>query len=182
MDKTFYKTQYTTIRDVINPERAHPTDAGVDLFVPELTKDYLDVLISKNSNLDEWTNERWKSSNGYEFIIKIKPHGKINLPSGIKLDIGDKDSFIEIKNKSGIASKTGLVIGACVIDANYQGEIHINLLNTSDREVILHSGQKIAQAVQIPLIRTQWNKISNEEYDQIGKTDRNSGGFGSTGN
>jgi dUTPase len=49
------------------------------------------------------------------------------IPSGVKVWIMDKHTYLQATNKSGVASKFHLDVMANTIDADYQGEIHINL-------------------------------------------------------
>jgi len=88
--------------------------------------------------------------------------------------------MLEIKNKSGIASKRGLLVGACVVDRGYTGEIFVNLHNVTHRNQTIHSGDKIAQAVFVK-ITTDIRLVESENiYDD--DTTRGSGSLGSTGN
>ena len=87
--------------------------------------------------------------------------------------------MLEIKNKSGIASKRGLVVGACVVDRGYTGEIFVNLHNPSDRTQTLHAGDKIAQAVFVKIETSVRLVESDSIYDD--ETSRGDGALGSTG-
>lgn len=87
--------------------------------------------------------------------------------------------MLEIKNKSGIASKRGLVVGACVVDRGYTGEIFVNLHNPSDRTQTLHAGDKIAQAVFVKITTDVQLVESDSIYDD--ETSRGEGALGSTG-
>ena len=87
--------------------------------------------------------------------------------------------MLEIKNKSGIASKRGLVVGACVVDRGYTGEIFVNLHNPSDRTQTLHAGDKIAQAVFVKIETNVKLVESDSIYDD--ETSRGEGALGSTG-
>ena len=87
--------------------------------------------------------------------------------------------MLEIKNKSGIASKRGLLVGACVVDRGYTGEIFVNLHNVTHRNQTIHSGDKIAQAVFVK-IETSIDLLESEDiYDKA--TSRGEGALGSTG-
>jgi dUTP pyrophosphatase len=88
---------------------------------------------------------------------------------------------LDANNKSGVATKYRLVVGAKVVDADYQGEVHLNLINTSNETVTIRSGQKIVQFIHKEYIDTQWEEITNDQYDQIEVSDRGTGGFASTG-
>ena len=137
------------------PVRAHAADAGMDLFFCPPPND----MIPKQ-------------------IESILPHGASILPTGLKIEVPE-GYMMEIKNKSGIACKRGLLVGACVVDRGYTGEIFVNLHNPSDRTQTLHAGDKIAQAVFVK-ITTDLQLVEAENiYDD--ETSRAEGSLGSTG-
>lgn len=173
--------QFTKIRDVKSPVRANSHDAGSDFFVPEYTEDFLMTLIEKNTHNNLTFSVITKEDNSEAIEIVIPEGEQVLIPSGIKVWILDKGTYLQATNKSGIASKYSLVVGANTIDADYQGEVHINLLNTSGRTVKLYSGQKVVQFIHKRYIDTAWEEITNEAYTNIGTTDRAEGGFGHTG-
>ena len=78
--------------------------------------------------------------------IVIQPGGKILIPSGIHVNLPDH-IFLDAENKSGIAAKRGLIHGAALIDNDYEGQIHINLLNPTCYNVKIKPGEKIVQFV-----------------------------------
>ena len=91
--------------------------------------------------------------------------------------------MLEVKNRSSIASKKSLIVGACVIDPGYNGELFINLLNVGRKERLIKPGDKIAQLVMVPIIHFRARKLMTDSlYDSdICISNRGSGGFGSTG-
>ena len=137
------------------PVRAHPTDAGMDLFFCPPPKPELDSQIET-----------------------VLPFGSSVIPTGLKIEVPE-GYMLEIKNKSGIASKRGLLVGACVVDRGYTGEIFVNLHNPSDRTQTLHAGDKIAQAVFVKIETNVKLVESNNIYDD--ETSRGDGALGSTG-
>ena len=141
--------KFSKCRDVKSPTRANPTDAGIDFYVPD---DY--------GPIDLWIGEN------------------VCIPSGIKVEIpnGYMGLFL---NKSGIASKQNIIVGAQVIDAGYSGELHLDLHNIGDCETFINSGQKICQLVLVPISMAYPMEVSEEALNHIG--DRGSNGFGSTG-
>ena len=177
MDK---RIQFTKIRKVKSPKRANSHDAGTDFFIPDYTKEFVDALKAKNEN-NRLMFQIFIGDDGEEMEIQIFPHEQINIPSGIKVNILDKNTYLEAENKSGVATKYRLVTGAKVIDADYQGEIHLNLINTSNDIVKIRTGQKIVQFIHKEYIDTDWSEITNEDYDKIEVSDRGTGGFASTG-
>ena len=85
-------------------------------------------------------------------------------------------------NKSGIATKKGLSVGACVIDEDYQGEIHIHLTNISNNSTTIEGGDKIVQCLILPINYEGVEIVESEDQMWNGEvTERGSGGFGSTG-
>ena len=112
--------------------------------------------------------------------ISILPQDKALIPSGIKMDI-PKGTMFQVMNKSGIAVKKGLIVGACVVDSDYQGEIMFNVWNVSNKAVSLQSGTKIVQMVLVPILFPKLEEISSYEELFTNDTDRGQGGFGSTG-
>lgn len=80
--------------------------------------------------------------------------------------------------RSGLAAKHGISTGAGVVDADYRGEIKVILFNHSDKDFEVKKGDRIAQLVLEKILLTEVAEISAEELD---KTTRGEGGFGSTG-
>lgn len=109
----------------------------------------------------------------------LKPGESVNIPSGIKLVLGTSTAGIFF-NKSGVGVK-GVLVGAQVVDSDYRGEVHLNVHNTSLKEVSFDPGQKLVQMLVIPVSLLGLFEVSNEQYDQYDNTVRGSGGFGSTG-
>ncbi len=137
------------------PVRAHPTDAGMDLFFCPTPKPELDSQIET-----------------------VLPFGSSVIPTGLKIEVPE-GYMLEVKNKSGIASKRGLLVGACVVDRGYTGEIFVNLHNVTHRNQTIHAGQKIAQAVFVKIQEDIKIIESKNIYDE--ETSRGDGSLGSTG-
>lgn len=165
--------------DVKSPERDFG-NAGIDFFIPKYSETFVVAFNEKNlvENADLYTNE-----NG-EHFIRIAPHGRANIPSGIRSRISSNIA-LEAQNKSGIATKFGLVYGASTVDASYKGVIHINLINTTNKSIDLPLGMKAVQFIP-RLIDTSeievFDNISLEEfYKDFEFSIRDEGAFGSTG-
>jgi dUTP pyrophosphatase len=137
-------------RDVKTPTRANSTDAGIDFFIPNTAQPFT-----------------------------IQPGEAALIPSGIKVEVPINHALVAF-NKSGIASKKQLIVGACVVDCGYQGEIYINMQNIGREEQVLLPGDKIVQFALLQLgdpIVTEVN--INELYTKV--SDRGEGALGSTG-
>ncbi len=162
--------RYSKVRDVKSPNRANPTDAGMDMYVPSIDEKFEADFAEKNAI----QNAKIVDGN-----IWIAPHGRACIPSGCHFDIEEGYALIA-NNKSGIATKTGLVFGAAVCDSDYQGEVHISLINTTSECIILVPTQKIIQFLYMP-IRTDIPEEVPFEDLYTEETERGEGGFGSSG-
>lgn len=149
--------QYSKMNKLIkDPVRANPSDAGLDIF-------YYPMINQSES-------------------VTIEPGTSAVLGTGLKFGI-PHGYMLEVKNRSSCASKLQLLVGACVIDSGYDGEVIVNLHNVGKTPRVVSRGDKIAQLVMIPVIHAR-PKLVNEEVlysDDICISNRGSGGFGSTG-
>ena len=124
-------------------------------------------------------------SAGIDFFVPdgihahIPPSASCCIPSGIKANVPEGYALIAF-NKSGVAVKKQLYAGACVVDEDYQGEIHINLTNVGTNPVTMQSGEKIVQFVLLPVFYDDVEEVSVDSLYE-NETARGSGGFGSTG-
>ena len=112
-----------------------------------------------------------------ENSIKILPNTLGLIPTGLSIAIPE-DLEIQIRPRSGLAAKSSISVlnTPGTIDSDYRGEIKIILFNHGNKDFIVNNNDRIAQMVLTPVI-----KMEIEEVDQLPKTIRGSGGFGSTG-
>jgi len=82
--------------------------------------------------------------------------------------------FGQINPRSSMAVKR-IRVGARVVDADYRGNIKINIHNDSDETYEIMKGDRIAQIIFMPCLQ------SIVQVDELDNSDRGSGGFGSTG-
>lgn len=108
----------------------------------------------------------------------VEPGDNILVSLGIKVKIPENYCLIAF-NKSGVA-KQGLTVGACVVDEDYQGVIHLHLFNVSKNPVQIVAGQKIIQFLLMPVSHDIIEEVSESEIHPE-KTQRGEGAFGSTG-
>lgn len=137
------------VRSVKTPTRGTAKSAGLDFYVPNDFK-----------------------------AVKLYPHRAIKIPSGICAQIPDGTALIAF-NKSSIAEQHSLQVGACVVDEDYQGEIHLHVFNISGEEVYINPGMKLVQLVCVPVLYVDVEVVA---YDQLygARSERGAGGFGST--
>jgi len=156
-------------RDVKSPNRGTEKSAGIDFYVPnDLTmEDYM--KFNKKVNFDEDIK-----------TLSLKPNERIVIPSGVFLKVPNGFALVSF-NKGGIAVKKGLIMGACVIDEDYQGEVFINMINTSNETVLIKNGDKITQMLLLNVFYDELIKIKNFDDLYEDKSKRGDGCMGSTG-
>lgn len=108
-------------------------------------------------------------------VVDLQPGARICVSTGIALKI-PQGYYGRVAPRSGLALKSGIQVGAGVIDSDYRGEVGVLLFNCGSEPVNLPAGSRIAQLIieriSIPVV------IEVEDLDD---TARNTGGFGSTG-
>ncbi len=109
--------------------------------------------------------------------VTIQPGETVKIPTGFSTSFRS-DYVALVYSRSGLATKNGLVVaqGTAVIDSDYRGEWFIPLYNQSKEPQLVRSGDRIAQLLVQPVC-----KIKCIEVDDLNKTKRGEGGFGSTG-
>ena len=116
-------------------------------------------------------------------LTAIQPGESKILSTGLKFGI-PHGYMLQIMNRSGNAAKKQLMVGACVVDSGYDGEVFVNLHNVGNNTQTIESGMKIAQAVLIPVLHARFVETSEDNlYDwyPITISDRGDGALGSTG-
>ena len=149
---------YRLRKDAKLPSRAYNTDAGMDLFYCP-NGERTDVILEEG--------------------LAINPRESKVIPTGVKVEV-PYGHMLEVKNKSGIAAKRMLITGACVVDPGYDGELYVNLHNIGLNTQYIKSGDKIAQAILIPIVHCKVEEVLDAEILNINSA-RGLGAFGSTG-
>lgn len=163
--------------DVKSPERDFG-NAGIDFYIPKYTDTFVKAFNEKNLP----ANAYLESSTDGTFII-IPAHGRANIPSGIRSFISNNIA-LEAQNKSGVSTKDGLIYGASVVDANYQGIIHLSVINTTSSTVKLPLGKKLVQFIPRLIDTSDIEVYRDIPLDKFYKnfefSNRGEGAFGST--
>ena len=109
--------------------------------------------------------------------VKIAPKSSCLVPTGISVAFSEEYE-IQIRPRSGLAAKYSISVlnTPGTIDSDYRGELKIILFNHGNKDFIVNNNDRIAQMVLTPIL-----KMELEEVDQLPKSIRGSGGFGSTG-
>lgn len=147
------------------PQQAHKNDAGYDVsWAPENGNEY---------------SGGWFRGNQLQEMKVIKPGESVLLKTGLRA-LFPSGFVMEIKNRSGMAAKKGLLVGACIVDSGYRGEIFVNLHNVSSEEQVVQPGDRIAQCIFYSVENVVSTEITREEYDEY-ETSRKDGALGSSG-
>lgn len=109
---------------------------------------------------------------------ELGPGLGVAIPSGLRLEIpNDHAVVLVMENRSGVAIKQSLLVGATIVDQDYRGELHLHILNVSNEIKVITPGQRLTQLVMYPIIIPEL-----EEVDDISiESTRAENGLGSTG-
>ncbi len=109
--------------------------------------------------------------------LVLKPGTRILIPTGLAMEI-EIGFEVQVRPRSGLSLKTGLLVvnSPGTIDSDYRGELKIILGNLGHRDEIIVHGDRIAQMVAAPIMQAEF-----EVVEELGQTQRGTGGFGSTG-
>ena len=149
-----------------NPAPAYATEqsAGADICAWVGSENHL-FISNSAKEVDDEGNE----------LIRIFPNGRCKIDTGIHLQL---PGFFEaqVRPRSGLSLKQGLVTVLGTIDADYRGSVGVIVHNISNEVLKVRNGDRIAQLVIAPVAQIRF-----ETADSLDETKRGSGGFGSTG-
>ena len=136
------------------PTRGNPSDAGLDVYFSPKARE----------------------------PVTINPGQSVILPTGLKFGV-PHGYMLEVKNRSSVASKRSLIVGACVVDSGYDGEVFVNLHNIGTESQVVEPHTKIAQVVMTPVVSFRALETQNPDlygWYPITISDRGDGALGST--
>ena len=141
------------------------------------------VLIKKLDSKVAIPSYKTKGASGMDLMafvkekIVIKPQTSALIPTGLSVAFSE-DYEIQIRPRSGLAAKNNITVlnTPGTIDSDYRGELKIIIFNHSKHDFIVNNKDRIAQMVLTPI-----TKMELEEANELPKTLRGEGGFGSTG-
>ena len=81
--------------------------------------------------------------------------------------------------RSSMIKNQNVTVDAGLIDSDYRGLVYVFSVNHSEQTFTIHAGDRLAQAVFLEKFNVKFEKVDKKE--QLGKTKRGNGGFGSTG-
>jgi len=109
--------------------------------------------------------------------VTIEPGKRVTIPTGLAVEIPEGMAGF-VFGRSGLGIRHGIVPGNAVgvIDSDYRGEILVGLSNHGAEPYTIQPGERVAQLVVMPVAL-----LPVEEVEALEETERNTGGFGSTG-
>jgi len=109
--------------------------------------------------------------------VTLQPLSRALIPTGLFIEL-PQGYEAQIRARSGLALKRGLTMlnSPGTIDSDYRGEIKCIVVNLSEEPQTIEPGDRIAQ-----MIIARYEQIAWQEVENLEETDRNAGGFGSTG-
>lgn len=107
----------------------------------------------------------------------IKPLQRVLIPTGLFMEIPVGYEG-QVRPRSGLAIKSGITVlnSPGTIDADYRGEVKVILINLSENDFVINSGDRIAQ-----LVIAKCEQTEVVEVETLSETERGAGGFGHTG-
>ena len=139
----------------------------LELKFKKITKDSKapEKAYDVDAGIDFFADETVRITSGS--VVAVKTGIKVEIPTGYCL-VG--------RDRSGMATRTSLILKAGVVDEGYRGEIKCVFANYGSYPAEIRRGDKIAQFLLLPV-----PKINLKEVDQIDElTDRGDKGFGSS--
>ena len=141
------------------------------------------VLIKKLDPKVAIPSYKTKGASGMDLMafvkekIVIKPQTSALIPTGLSVAFSE-DYEIQIRPRSGLAAKNNISVlnTPGTIDSDYRGELKIIIFNHSKHDFVVNNNDRIAQMVLTPIA-----KMELKEANELPKTLRGEGGFGSTG-
>ena len=109
--------------------------------------------------------------------LVIAPNSWVAIPTGLIFEI-PRGFQGEVRPRSGLALSHGVTVlnAPGTIDSDYRGEVRVLLINHGMEPFAVTRGMRIAQLVFVPVTR-----VTLAPARSLGTTERNKGGFGSTG-
>ncbi len=109
--------------------------------------------------------------------IVLKPMQRRIVSTGLHIAL-PAGYEAQVRPRSGLALKHGITVlnSPGTIDADYRGEIGVLLVNLSDKDFTITSGERIAQ-----MVIARHEQAEFETVDELDATSRGEGGYGHTG-
>ena len=114
-------------------------------------------------------------------FLKGQVHLDIDVSKELAALSNPYDPEATIKSNAGLVLNRGLQVGACIVDEDYQGEVHLHVRNIGLDVQFLEPGEKLVQAILVPVLIEDVEVVDHISDLFEEETERGEGGFGSTG-
>ncbi len=138
------------------------------------------IVNKSNNDLPKYSTEHSAGMDLRAFLdedVALKPLERFLVPTGLFIELPEGYEA-QIRPRSGLAVKHGISIvnSPGTIDADYRGEIKVILINLSNDDFVIKSGERICQ-----MIIQKYEKAEMIEVEELNESERGAGGFGHTG-
>lgn len=158
--------------EIIKMAQFVPARTNVKIFINDETLSYPQYATNGASGMDLCAAIPQESE------IIIKPMERVLIPTGVFVELPLGYEF-QIRPRSGMSYKIGLMAILGTIDSDYRGEIKVIAINLSDKPITVKRGERVAQMVLQKVDFVNW--IPQKSLEDLTNTVRGDGGFGSTG-
>ena len=139
------------------------------------------VINKSNNPLPEYSTAQSAGMDLRAFITEPVVLGALDralIPTGLYIEMPEGYEA-QVRPRSGLAIKYGVTVlnSPGTIDADYRGEICVELINLSNTPFTIEPGERIAQ-----LVFNKYEQAKFIEVEELSETERGKGGFGHTGN
>lgn len=109
--------------------------------------------------------------------ITLRPMERRLIPTGLRIALPE-GCEAQVRPRSGLALKHGITVlnTPGTIDADYRGEVKVLLVNFSNDDFVINTGERIAQ-----MVIARYEKADFEQVAELDDTERGDGGYGHTG-
>lgn len=138
------------------------------------------IINSKNQPLPQYATEMAAGMDvraALDAPVTLLPGQRALIPTGLRVEL-PQGYEMQIRPRSGLALKHGVTVANApgTIDADYRGEIGVILINLGNEPFCVNPGERIGQ-----MVVAQYSRVTWQQVDVLGDTERGAGGFGHTG-
>jgi dUTP pyrophosphatase len=170
---------FARVRPTVAPTKGTPGSAGLDIYIPNFTKEYIKDYGEQNYRKLDYNGIQATRIDTFDHEIILSPKTAIVIPIGLKFNI-PKGYGLFAFNKSGVVIKQTVIKLAEVIDHDYQGEVFVSIWNYGEEFIRIKENQKIIQLVLLEVPEYTLQEV--EELDlYTSNSIRGNGAMGSTG-
>lgn len=161
------------------PTKGKPGDAGLDAYADLCTPVSATLSVSVNQG------ELVKIPLGFRYAF-VERYTDVKYLNGQTISYTTErvssDYWLDVRNRSGVGTKSGMATVAEVGDSNYRGVLHYCAAKITPGTFVVNHGDKIAQLLINPFVDP--HKVDIEvvkSIEELGPSARGDSGFGDSG-